>query len=334
MTKGIVVFGAGLVGVRHVEAVAAQARLLAIVDPASVAADLAAKMGVPYYSTGEACLAEVAPDGIIIATPNHLHADHAELALSHGIPALIEKPVADTLENADRIVAASARADVPVLIGHHRRHNPIIRRAKELIAGGAIGDVVAVTGQFWLYKPDDYFAAAWRKQPGAGPLLINLIHDIDLMRHLCGEVTSLTALRSNDQRGGPVEDSAALLMRFSNGALGTFSLSDTIAAPWSWEMTAAENPVYPHIATDCYRIGGTHGSLSIPDLTLWTHTRARSWWEEITPTPQPPEPGDAWMAQLAHFLDVIDGAEPLVPATEGRASLALVAQAETAALPV
>ncbi|MEM6760262.1 MAG: Gfo/Idh/MocA family oxidoreductase [Pseudomonadota bacterium] len=321
-SPAIAVFGAGLVGARHVAQTATQARLAAIIDPAPAARDLAAQHDVPWFADPAAYLNTQTPDGVVISTPNALHADHAVVCLTRRIPCLIEKPIAATVAAATRIVDASAQHETLVLVGHHRRHNPIIARAKAIIDTGTLGDITAVTGQFWLYKPDDYFDAPWRTQPGGGPTMINCIHDIDLMRHLVGEITDLHALRSHARRGHAVEDTAALSMRFANGALGSFSISDTVAAPWSWEMTSAENPVYPHVAESCYRIGGTHGSLSLPDLTLWRHDGPRSWWEPISGGVQTVTSADAFARQFRHFLDVIAGADPAVPATEGRASLA------------
>ncbi|MEL7093452.1 MAG: Gfo/Idh/MocA family oxidoreductase, partial [Pseudomonadota bacterium] len=242
----IAVFGAGLVGARHVAQAAAQARLAAIVDPSPAARDLAAQHDVPWFANPAAYLDAHRPDGVVIATPNALHADHAVACLSRRIPCLIEKPIADTVAAATRIVDASAQHETPVLVGHHRRHNPIIARAKAIIDAGTLGDITAVTGQFWLYKPDDYFDATWRTQPGGGPTMINCIHDIDLMRHLVGDITDLQAMRSHARRGLAVEDTAAILIEFKNGALGTFSASDTVVSPWSWEFTAQENPAYHH----------------------------------------------------------------------------------------
>lgn len=251
-----------------------------------------------------------------------------------GIPVLVEKPIADTLHAAMRIEEVSKRTGVPVLVGHHRRHNPIVTRAVEAIHSGLLGEIIAVQGQFWLYKPDDYFDAQWRTRDGGGPILINFIHDIDLLRAFCGDIAEIQAMRSNRQRGHAVEDTAAILLRFESGALGTFTLSDTIAAPWSWEMTSGENPIYPHRPGSCYRIGGTKGSLSLPDLTFWQHKGPRSWWEAIEPQTLHTEPRseDAFTLQFKHFLDVIEGAPPKVSAAQGRASLEAVLAALEAPL--
>ena len=332
-TPRIAVFGAGLIGQRHVEQARAQASLAAIIDPSDPAKDLAEAMGVPHFTNPAAFLdAPIKADGVVIATPNHLHADHALACIAAGLPVLIEKPIADTLENADRIAKASAETGVRVLVGHHRRHNPIVKRAKAEIDAGTLGTLIAANGQFWLYKPDDYFDATWRKGPGAGPAMINFIHDVDLLRHFCGEITEVQAMRSNQQRGQDVEDSAAILLRFANGALGTFSMSDTIVAPWSWEMSSGENPIYPHRPGACYHIGGTRASLSVPDLKLWSHDGPRSWWTDISAQSLTVEPADAFALQFTHFLEVIAGAPPLVSADEGRASLGAVLKVLDAAL--
>ncbi|MCF2903808.1 Gfo/Idh/MocA family oxidoreductase [Octadecabacter sp. CECT 8868] len=320
----IAIFGAGLIGRRHIEQAVAQATLCAIVDPTEAARDLAKSLNVPHFETPSACLAACHPDGVVIATPNQMHASHALMCIDADIPVLIEKPLADTLDAADQIVKASEARGAAVLTGHHRRHNPIIKAAHTAIAAGKLGDIRTVNGQFWLYKPDDYFDATWRKGAGAGPAMINMIHDIDLLRHLCGDIADVQAMRSNQSRGGVVEDTAAVMMRFENGALGTFSISDTVVAPWSWEMTSAENPIYPHHLGACYTIGGTLASLSIPDLKLWTHEGSRSWWNPISSQTLPFQPEDAFALQFAHFLDVIAGAPPLVSAREGRESLATV----------
>lgn len=320
----IAVVGAGLIGRRHAEQAARHGALCAVVDPSEAGADVAAEFGAPHFAALQDCLAAIRPDGAIVATPNDLHRAHAIACMEAGVPVLIEKPIADTLDAADQIVEAIARTGTPALIGHHRRHNPIVKRAKTAIMEGALGDIVVVQGQFWLYKPDDYFDASWRRGAGAGPTLINLIHDIDLLRHLCGEIIDISAMRSNRQRGLDVEDTAALTLRFENDALGAFTLSDSVAAPWSWEMSSAENPIYPHRPGSCYRIGGTKGALSVPDLQLWTHDGPRSWLNPISAKSLKAASTDAFSLQFAHFLDVICGAQPLIDASEGRASLRAV----------
>jgi len=121
----------------------------------------------------------------------------------------------------------------------------MIEKAKQIIKSGRLGQVLTLHGQFWLMKPDDYFDIAWRREKGAGPVFLNLIHDVDLFRHLCGEVVCVQGQESNVVRGNAVEETAVILLRFASGALGTVNGSDSVVAPWSWELTAGENPAYP-----------------------------------------------------------------------------------------
>jgi predicted dehydrogenase len=83
-----------------------------------------------------------------------------------------------------------------------------------------------VAGLWLLKKPDDYFNVAWRRERGGGPILINLVHDIDSLRFICGEIVEVQASTSNKVRGFGVEDTAALLLKFANGAIGTVTVSD------------------------------------------------------------------------------------------------------------
>jgi predicted dehydrogenase len=80
-------------------------------------------------------------------------------------------------------------------------------------------------------------------------LLTNLIHDLDLLRHLCGEVRQVQAITSNAIRGFANEDCAAVLLQFDNGALGSLTGSDAVAAPWSWELDSGR--------TRCIRVRPT-----------------------------------------------------------------------------
>jgi len=320
MTLRIALAGAGLIGRRHADAlaVARGGALCAVADPAPAGAELAARYAVNHHATLDALIAAERPDGVILATPNQMHLGGAQSCIAAGIPALIEKPLATTVADAEAIVAAGHAAGVPLLIGHHRRHNPLIRRARELIDDGQLGRITAVQGTAWLCKPDDYFETAWRREPGGGPIFINLSHDIDLLRHLVGEVSSVHAMSSNAVRGFAPEDTAAIILRFDGGALGTISLSDTVTAPFSWELTARENPAYPATDQACYLIGGTNGSLALPNLTLWSNPGLRGWWEPISATRVPQDHDDPLVAQINQFADVIRGeAAPLVPARDG-----------------
>lgn len=330
----LAVVGAGLIGQRHAAAIKASAgaRLAAIVDPAESAATFAATLSVPHYPSLDAMIATRGVQGVILATPNTMHEDGALTCIRAGLPVLIEKPIATDLAAARRIVDAAEAASVAVAVGHHRRHNPLITKAKALIDDGALGQIASVQGTTWFMKPDDYFDISWRRQKGAGPIYLNLIHDIDLLLHLVGPVRSVQAMESSNVRGNEVEDTAVILLRFANGALGTVNVCDTAVAPWSWELTARENPAYPATSQDCYLIGGTMGSLALPQLALWRHAGKRSWWEPISNTRYPFDFTDPLILQADQFAMVIrDNQPPLVSARDGLAALAVIEAIKLAA---
>jgi len=271
-------------------------------------------------------------DGVILATPNRLHVAGGQACVAAGLPVLVEKPLATDVASGWRLVAAAEAAGVALLTGHHRRHNPLIAAAKAMLDAGAIGTPVAVQGMFWLGKPDAYFAPDWRRAPGAGPIFLNLIHDIDLMRHLVAEITAVQAVTSNAVRGNPVEDVAVILLEFACGALGTMNVCDAIPAPWSWELTAGENPAYPRTDQACYMIGGSQGALELPSLRLWHQTGPRDWWQPLFTRIAPHPAGDSLLRQIAQFAAVIRGLEvPLVSGREGLRTLAVIEAIKTAA---
>ena len=308
----IAVAGAGAIGRKHIALVAShsEAQLDAIVDPAPDARALAERLESRWFPSLEALFATRGPDGIILATPNHLHVEGALMALRHGTVPLVEKPVATSVDQALELARASASAGVPVLVGHHRRHNPVLRAARDCVRDGRLGRLTTVSGLTLFHKPDSYFAPSWRRSGEAGPILINLVHGIDDLRFVCGEIVSVQAIASHAVRDLEAEDTAAILLRFENGALGTFLVSDATLAPWSWELTSGENPDYPRNDAACYMIGGTHGSLALPGLELFSQSAERSWTRELERERLATAPTDPLAAQLAHFLRVIRREEP------------------------
>ncbi|XWN30083.1 MAG: Gfo/Idh/MocA family oxidoreductase [Devosia sp.] len=324
----LAVVGLGLIGRRHVSAIAqsASAALCAVVDPLPEANAEAGNLGCQVFQTLEEMFETVRPDGVIISSPTPFHVVQGLYCIDRRCPVLIEKPLAVTAVDGARIAAAASDANVPVLVGHHRRHNPLIAKAHAVIADGLLGDIRAIHAQCWFYKPDAYFdAAPWRKQVGAGPISVNLVHDVDLMRHLCGGIAQVQAEAAPSRRGYDNEDVAAALLRFANGALGTMTLSDAVVSPWSWELTSAENPIYPPTSQSCYFIGGSRASLSVPDLRLWSHGEVPDWWSPISATTLVRDSADPLVRQINHFAQVIARrVSPLVSAEEGAKTLRVI----------
>lgn len=336
MPKKIAIIGAGLVGQRHAAVIQAlsDSTLVAIVDTSDAAKNYAQSVKVPLYENLDSLLKAQEVDGVVIATPTNLHIEQGLACVAANIPSLIEKPIGVSTKESQELVDASLNAGVPIIVGHHRRHNPLIHEAKRCIDNGELGDIRSIHSQCWFYKPDDYFEVApWRTQPGAGPISVNLVHDVDLIRYLCGEVTHVQAQRAPSVRGHENEDLATALLTLENGALATITVSDSVVSPWSWELTSAEYPIYPHTTESCYRIGGNKGALSIPDLKLWSHEKKPDWWSPIQSRTLPFEPSDPLVNQMQHFLRILRGEEaPLVSAAEGHRSLLVIEAIQAASL--
>lgn len=306
--------GVGTIGRAHLDALAASATcsLCATADPSpSVRAD--------YRSLGE-LLAKERPDGVVLATPNRLHLPQALECLAAGAAVLVEKPVTATVAEGEQLLKKNGR----VLVGHHRAHSPIMAEANRVVESGELGRLVSVMGSALFYKPDAYFdEGAWRREPGGGPILINLIHEIHNLRMLCGEITAVQAFASNAVRGFAVEDTAAINLRFASGALGTFMLSDAAACGRSWEQTSQENPIYAsYDDEDCYVISGTRGSLSVPTMRLDRFSGAGSWRTPFERTTVKLERADPIRLQMEHFGAVARGeVEPRVSVRDGVANV-------------
>ncbi|MDA9008821.1 Gfo/Idh/MocA family oxidoreductase [Alphaproteobacteria bacterium] len=331
----LAVVGAGLIGRRHAELIKRSdcAELVAIVDPDEAATAYARSMNVVCFSALDQMLSAGLSEGILLATPNHLHLEQGVACVEAGIPLLIEKPMVTDVAGGRQLADACRAKSVPLLVGHHRRHNSLIQRAKEEIVNGTLGQLVSFHASFWLHKPDEYFDVDWRKKPGAGPVFINLIHDIDLMLHLCGRAESVFAYEANVARGFDVEDSTVVALKMENGSIGTITISDTIPSPWSWELTAKENAHYPPTGEACYKIGGTNGSLELPGLKLWHYEDKKSWWEPLSTKQLKHEFNDPLVMQIEHFTDVIKGqAEPLVTVNDGLEALKVLEAIKASAI--
>lgn len=211
-----------------------------------------------------------------------------------------------------------------MLIGHHRRFNPYVVAAKQRIS--SLGRLIAVNGLWTIYKPGGYFDSPteWRRLDSAGPVFINLIHDVDILHHLFGPISRVYAEKAFSQRAFDAEEGAAITLRFVNGMVGTFLLSDAVVSPYNFESGTGENPMIPRTGQDFYRIFGSKGSLSVPDLTYWSYGDGAESWSE----PLQSVVGDVpvikapFELQIEHFVRVIRREE--APSCSGEEGLRAV----------
>lgn len=324
---GLAVIGTGAIGRVHVSKVSESdsARLVSVSDPSPRGEEIAAKYGVPNRPDYRDVLADE-PDGVIISVPNEMHHDVAAFFAASGVHLLVEKPLADSVAAGKAIVAAAGAADVHLLVGHHRRHNRVVPAARSLVQE-RIGVLLATNTLLTLHKTDMYYELEWRRGPTAGPLLVNVIHEIDLLRTICGEIAAVQAMGSDLARGFEFDDTLAIALRYESGALGTLVVSESTPSPFSWEASVAEGLGFPTYRVDYTTIFGTDGSLSFPSLKLWHYREGeleRGWNSLLTTSIREIEANDPYRDQIDNFAGVIRGvAAPVVDGADALRSLAV-----------
>jgi predicted dehydrogenase len=181
-------------------------------------------------------------------------------------------------------------------------------------------------------KPDSYFMLDWRKQPASGgPVLINLIHEIDLARFVFGEIECLQAMSANAVRGFAVEDTASVVLRFRNGALGTISVSDTAATPFTWDLTSGEFDLMTNTTGKIKRprahshvFAGNKGSVTLPTLEHYYYSGRTEpgWLSDLEQETLAVGPVNAYVEQARHFAAVARReTAPLVSGRDGLRTL-------------
>ena len=319
--------GGGLISAKHIEGSKNinNGNIVALCDVNPERKSLADELNIPFFSDYREMITQTELQGVIDATPNQFHAEIGITCANKGIHVLTEKPITATLAEGKQLVEAAEEAGVSILVGHHRRYFPVIRRAREIIQSGELGTLVGVSMIWALMKPDVYFEVPWRSQKGGGPILINMIHEIDNLRFICGDVVEINARTSNHGRGGQVEDTVAIHFELAAGTLGTIMVTDTAPAPWSYELTSGENSDYFETDQDCYFFLGTKASLSFPNMEVWAHPHGqeKGWWEPLMRRSEKVPFSSPFTAQLEHFCRVIQGEEdPVITAADGLMTLA------------
>ncbi|GAA6000643.1 hypothetical protein JCM10207_004590 [Rhodosporidiobolus poonsookiae] len=302
--------------------------LTCIVDPTPYGEEFAKERGLRLYKSVNEMLAAVQEGSVrvnsaLLATPNATHVPLGVQMMEAGIHALVEKPFSTDVPSGRQLVAAEKVSTARVLVGQHRRFNPYTVNAKALLDSGKLGKVLAVQGQWCTLKPLNYFEAPteWRKVAGTGGVvLINLVHDIDILRHLFGDVVRVYCETGAFTRGHPAEETGACTLKFASGTVGTFIFSDAAASPYNFESATGENPLMPQESQTVYTIFGTSGSMAFPSLQVWHYPSPSGSWTDklVQDEPLPVDPTPPFTRQLRHFVDVVEGrAEPSCGGLDG-----------------
>ncbi len=309
--------GMGLIGTPHARTLqkVEECDLVAVADIDEKYREPAEKLGANFYRDYQEMITKENLQGVIIATPNHLHAPMGIACAERGLHLLVEKPIALDLVEADRLVDAARRNNVRILVGHQRRFNALVEKAREVVRGGELGKLVGATITWVLLKPPQYFEGpfAWRKSKGGGPILINLIHEIDNLRYICGEIDEVFAVTSNKVRNFPVEDTAGVAFRFENGAVGSIFVSDCAPSLSAYEGTTGENPLIHHDFGNCYHFFGAKASLLFPQMKklFYSDPTELGWHYPITGQGiKVAQIEDPYVKEFRHFARVVGGEEP------------------------
>lgn len=164
-------------------------------------------------------------DGIVIVSPNVFHREQTELAAAHGKHVYVEKPIANTLSDARRMIEACEKAGVTLMVGHVHRRHAANRKVKALLESGAIGKPIMVeanlsSGQGWDLTPGEF---RWRGDDEgcpAGSLMTIGIHQADTVNYIFGPVKRVSAFFRKLYIPAPVEDVTTTIFEFESGILG------------------------------------------------------------------------------------------------------------------
>src|SRR5438034_814904 len=222
------VIGCGDVSVVHLQAITSLdgIDLVGVCDTdANRAAAAAQRYRVPAFASHRELLDAVRPEVVHICTPHHQHAQVAIDCLDAGVAVLLEKPVAHTVGEADRVIAAARRyPDVKVGICLQNRYNVSTVAARALLESGELGAVHGGSATvLWHRDPEYYRARPWRgraRDSGGGVLINQAIHTLDLMALLLGDVVRVHGRTARYALNGviDVEDTANVLLDHAGGA--------------------------------------------------------------------------------------------------------------------
>ncbi len=162
-------------------------------------------------------------DAVYVATPNHVHRDVVEAAALAGVAILCEKPMAVTLDDADAMVSACARAGVLYATAFDQRFHPAHLHIVRLLQNGALGRVFSIRIVYCCWLDKQFQDDNWRIDParaGGGALMDLAPHGLDLASYLLGEkLTDIAALAQSRVQDYAVEDGSVIIARSASGVL-------------------------------------------------------------------------------------------------------------------
>ncbi len=312
----ILIAGLGSIGLRHLSnllQLGAEDILLLRTknEPAQEAPHL------PVFTTLQDALKQK-PDAVIVSNPTSHHLDVALPAARSGCHLFVEKPLSHTWKDVDMLLSVAKESQTIGMVGFDMHFDPGLRKVRELIEDGLIGRVTAIQAQVGQYLPDwhpweDYRSGVSARADTGGGVILDLIHEIDYVTWLMGDAREVMSM--NDRIGSleiQTEDTAAILIRFTNRAIGTINL----------------DYIQRTISRSC-RVIGEEGTITwdlIAQKVSWYLAQDKSWHEFSYASFQR---NDRFVAEMKHFLDCLQGkAQPEVSLESGSRSLKIALAAK------
>jgi predicted dehydrogenase len=311
-------------------------RVIAVADLDSAAAsDVAQRWGVTCYTDADQLLADGAVEAVAVCVPPAAHVEVAVAALQAGKHVLVEKPLALSLADADRLIEEADGTPSRVLMGFNLRWHALIRQARKALIEGVVGKVVQIRTTFSdpLILRDK--VPPWRvdRRLGGGALLDKAVHHFDLWRFLLDDEVDEVFALSRSTHGE--DDAVTVTARMSGGALATALAADT---------TSIHNEVTifgeaGELNVSCYRFDGLTVT-SVAELPGSPRARMRNlaraagqFGSSLRLARRGGIFAGSYDAEWRHFADVVrGGAEPECRLDDGREALAIaLAAAESAA---
>jgi predicted dehydrogenase len=223
-----------------------------------VAESVGEEFNVPYYTDYHDLIDNDAIDAIVVATPHYFHPEISIYAMERGKPVICEKPIAVTGAQADAMVAAAQRTGTPFAVMHQQRSEPVWQAARKLVTDGRLGEIYRTMLVYADFRSQAYYnSAGWRATwggEGGGVLINQAPHSIDRFMWLGGLPSRVTGFTATKGHVIEVEDVAAALLEYPNGAVGYIYCSTTEAP-----------------GTDILELSGERGKLQVigKDLRFW-----------------------------------------------------------------
>jgi len=318
--------GCGRIAKRHSELLGNQqienACLAAVCDVVEAKARaIGEQFGVPWFTDMHTMAREADIDAFVVLTESGNHASNVIDLAPYGKHVVVEKPMALTLDDADRMISACDQAGVKLFVVKQNRFNVPVVKLREAMEAGRFGKLVMGTVRVRWCRPQAYYDQdAWRGTWAfdGGVLTNQASHHVDLLEWMMGDVVSVSAMSATRLVDIEAEDTAAVILTFANGALGII------------EATGGTRPKDLEGSISILGEGGTVviGGFAVNKLETWNFLDADAEDGEVIEkySVNPPSVyGFGHQAYYEHVVDVMrNGGPQLVDGIQGRRSLELI----------